>query len=1100
MTTRYVVGIDVGLFSVGFSAIEVDEKGMPVRLLNSMSLIHDSGLDPNSQKEAKTRKAVSGVARRTRRLYAARRKRLAALDTFLTQHDFPLIDLEKEADKIAWSARATLATEKVEDHEQMKKLLSIAVRHIARHRGWRNPYIPAERLCTQRKASDKFTILEQKAREAARKPIPSTPTLAQLVGALPHGATQLRGENGFLSETLNQQDFANELLKIASVQDLEPQFVHELLLKVFYAKSPKGSAEKFVGKDELDPSQPRAWRATLAFNEYRIISLLANVRIADPSSPTFAQRRLTVNERQKAFNFLNNWTQKTSPTWTDIAELFGIDRGLLKGTASANDDGERMSATPPINQTHQIMWNCQVKSLREFWRKGSTAMRSALISELSNVEAPEEGSPESIAAATAIRSLPPEEMEKLETVKLPHGRAAYSVKTLDKIAKYILNNEADLHEARQEIFGVDAHWKPAAAPIAEPTGNPAVDRTLSAINRWILLAEKRWGTPLSVNIETARDGFKSASVAREIERGNSKRATRNLETRQAIAEKLGIEGRVRSSDMLRYQAIQRQNGQCAYCGTTITFKSAEMDHIVPRAGAGSTNRRNNLLAACHRCNLSKGKLPFAVWANSEKSGPSVSLEGAIDRVNQWPTDSGLSTREMRDFQQSVIKNLKRTSSDDKIDARSIESVAWMAIELRHRMISHFAKQGRSTPKIRVFSGTVTASARKAAGIEKQITMLGGGHGKNRLDRRHHAIDAAVVALMNYTTAQTILERENLRRAENIIQKPDTDFGTWKEYKGRNQQDRYLFEQWNLRMKSAVPMLQEALDQHRIAVTQNLRLRLGNGQAHEAGIGKLDSAKVGDALPVALIDRAASPALWCALTRLPDFDWKDGLPENPTRSIVVNGTHLNSEDKIEFFGVKAGAIAVRGGYAELGASFHHARLYRVPVGKRHAYCMMRVYTVDLVRHQHEDLFTVDLPPQTISVRQCEAKLRKALREGTAEYITWFVVGDELHFDASKVATGQAETFLAEFGDIRSWTVKGFYSDARLRLKPAVLSAEGITDEMDTDCKKVIDSPGWLPAVNKIFGLGGVTIVRRDAHGRPRLSARGNLPVSIQIDSL
>nr|WP_120492599.1 type II CRISPR RNA-guided endonuclease Cas9 [Corynebacterium lactis] len=1099
MELRYVVGIDVGLFSVGFSAIEVDEVGMPIRLLNSMSLIHDSGLDPNNQKEAKTRKAVSGVARRTRRLYATRKKRLAALDSFLTKYNYPLVNLEKEADKIAWSARSTLATEKVETPEEMRKLLSIAIRHIARHRGWRNPYIPAERLCTQRQPSDKFKILERKAHEAAKKSIPSDPTLAQLVDALPNGATQLRGKNGFLSEALNQQDFANEILKIASMQELDPQFVHELLLKVFYAKSPKGLAEKFVGKDELDPSQPRAWRATIAFNEYRIISLLANVRIADPGSPTSAQRRLTVQERQKVFNLLNSWTKKNSPTWTDIAELLGIDRGALKGTASANDDGERMSAVPPINQTHQIMWNCQVKPLREFWRKGSAAMRSALISELSNVEAPEEESPEAISAASVIRALPPEEMEKLETIRLPHGRAAYSVKTLERIAGHILNNEADLHEARQAIFGVDNHWKPAAAPIAEPTGNPAVDRTLSAINRWLLLAEKRWGVPFSINIETARDGFKSASVARVIERGNNKRATRNLETRQEIAEKLGVEGRVRSSDMLRYQAIQRQNGQCAYCGTTITFKSAEMDHVVPRAGAGSTNRRNNLLAACHKCNLSKGKLPFAVWAASEKSGPNVSLQGAIDRVNQWPTDSGLTTREMKDFQQSVIKNLKRTSGDDKIDARSIESVAWMAIELRHRMIGHFEKQGKLTPKVRVFSGAVTASARKAAGIEKQITMLGGGHGKNRLDRRHHALDAAVIALMTYTTAQTLLERESLRRAENTVQKPDADFGTWKEYRGRNQQNKYLFEQWNNRMRAAVPMLQEALDQNRIAVTQNLRLRLGNGQAHEAGIGKLVSAQVGDALPVDLIDRAASPALWCALTRLPDFDWKDGLPADSTRNIIVNGTHFGPNDRIEFFGVKAGAIAVRGGFAELGASFHHARLYRVPVGKRHAYCMMRVYTVDLVRHQHEDLFTVELLPQSISVRQCEAKLRKALREGTAEYITWFVVGDELHFDASKVATGQAETFLQEFGDIRSWTVKGFYSDSKLRLKPTVLSAEGITDDVDGDSIKIIDSPGWRPSINKVFGLGHVTIVRRDAHGRPRLSTRSNLPVSVQIDS-
>lgn len=1096
---RYVVGIDVGLFSVGFAALEVDDAGNPIRILNSMSHIHDSGLDPNNQKTAQTRKAVSGVARRTRRLYATRKKRLATLDSFLENNGFPIVDLEKEADEIAWTARTKLADQKIDDESEKHKLFSIAIRHIARHRGWRNPYIPAERLNAQRSPSDGFQALESKARELANRPIPPNPTLAQLVTALPNGATQLRGEGGFLSERLNQQDFANEILKIGSTQEFTSEFMAQVISQVFYAKSPKGSAEKFVGKDELDPSQPRAWRATLAFNEYRTISLLANVRIADPTSPTRAQRALTVEERKKVFGFLNTWNKRTFPTWTDVAEVLGIDRGCLKGTATSNDDGERVSAVPPINQTHQIMWNCQVKSLREFWRKSSDAMRSALIHELSNVETTSEESPEAIAAATTIRSLTPEEMEKLESIKLPHGRSAYSVRTLEKLSHYLLNNEADLHAARQALFNIPDDWHPAASPIAEPTGNPSVDRTLSAINRWLLLAEKRWGTPVSINIETARHGFKSENVAREIDRGIERRTKRNRAVQENITKVLGIEGKVRRGDQIRYQAIQRQNGQCAYCGTPITFKNAEMDHVVPRAGAGSTNTRNNLLAACHKCNLSKGKLPFAIWANKELAGPNVSLQGAIDRVNQWPTDSGLTAKEMKDFQEAVIKNLKRTSEDEKIDARSIESVAWMAIELRHRLIGHF-EQKDFAPKIRVFSGAVTASARKASGIEKRIKMLGDSHGKNRLDRRHHAVDAAVISLMSYTVAQTLLERDNLRWDESITDTPDSDYGTWKEYKGRNQQNRYLFEQWIQRMRLTVPLLQDALDNNRISVTENLRLRLGNSQAHEAGIGRLITARVGDSLSAELIDRASTPALWCALTRSEDFDWKDGLPENLTREITVNGTHLTAQDEIGFFGVKAGAIAVRGGYAELGGSFHHARLYRITNGKRQAYCMLRVYTVDLARHQGEDLFRVELPPQSISVRQCEPKLRKALREGTAEYITWFVVGDELHVNSSKIATGQAATFLAEYGDVRSWRIRGFYSDAKLRLKPTLFSAEGLPQNFSTDCKKVIDSPGWLPAVNKLFGLGSVTIVRRDAHGRPRFESTGHLPICVQVESL
>ena len=90
---RYRVGIDVGLKSIGFCAVEVDRNDQPIKLLNSMVFIHDAGVDPNENKAAKSRKLTAGVARRTRRLYHTRRQRLANLDRVISK-DFgwPLPD------------------------------------------------------------------------------------------------------------------------------------------------------------------------------------------------------------------------------------------------------------------------------------------------------------------------------------------------------------------------------------------------------------------------------------------------------------------------------------------------------------------------------------------------------------------------------------------------------------------------------------------------------------------------------------------------------------------------------------------------------------------------------------------------------------------------------------------------------------------------------------------------------------------------------------------------------------------------------------------------------------------------------------------------
>jgi len=96
---RYRVGIDVGLRSIGFCAVEVDEHDQPLSLLNSTVFIHDAGVDPNENKAAKSRKLTAGVARRTRRPYQTTRQRLARLDRVLAnEFGWPIIDLTRTKD------------------------------------------------------------------------------------------------------------------------------------------------------------------------------------------------------------------------------------------------------------------------------------------------------------------------------------------------------------------------------------------------------------------------------------------------------------------------------------------------------------------------------------------------------------------------------------------------------------------------------------------------------------------------------------------------------------------------------------------------------------------------------------------------------------------------------------------------------------------------------------------------------------------------------------------------------------------------------------------------------------------------------------------
>lgn len=116
---RYRVGADVGLNSLGFSAIQLDANGNPTALLKTLSYIHDGGVDPTQNKSGTTRKAVAGIARRTRNMRKRRSHRLSQLDRQLYQLGYPVDEVPETEHGLYeyWNVRSALATAYVPDKD-----------------------------------------------------------------------------------------------------------------------------------------------------------------------------------------------------------------------------------------------------------------------------------------------------------------------------------------------------------------------------------------------------------------------------------------------------------------------------------------------------------------------------------------------------------------------------------------------------------------------------------------------------------------------------------------------------------------------------------------------------------------------------------------------------------------------------------------------------------------------------------------------------------------------------------------------------------------------------------------------------------------------
>lgn len=1091
---RYRVGIDVGLKSIGFCAVEVDENDQPLRLLNSMVFVHDAGVDPNENKAAKSRKLTAGVARRTQRRTAQNKRRLAELDRVLTEKlHWPLPNLEDFEDPYEpWRTRAELVEHYIKDDAERAEALAIAIRHIARHRGWRNPYLSVDSLLTPQEPSEFLRGLNERVTQALGREFPSDATPGQLICAYidspKYAETQgIRGDAGILSGKLHQSDNVGEIRKICEVQRLDHDVFRLLVRKVFFAKSPRGSAAGLVGHDQI-PGQGKYRRAEKAhpdFQLFRMVAVLTNLRIREGK----AERCLTPDELRGLVDYILEVQLKQQVTWADLADNLGIERSDLRGTARASFDGSPALRFPPTDVTAEKIMASKVKWLKDWWDKADSERRGFMVDALSNSGGSTGDNDIDDEVAELLEAATEDEQAELEKIQLPQGRAAYSLDSLRRLTKRMLEEGVDLHTARKEEFDVDDDWRPEPEPIEAPVGNPAVDRVLKQVSRWLRMATDRWGEPAVINIEHTRDGLGSEKVARELLREGQRRQDLNQKNLVEIAQQLGIPVKDKRSALIKYAAIQRQNSMCLYCGAEIGFTTAEMDHIVPRALSGSTNDRSNLAAVCRACNHQKGAVPFAVWATSGEAHAGVSLEDAIKRVRLWQKGPGMSPKQHKAFQSEVISRLKSRKPDEEFDGRSMESVAWMAVELRTRIDGYYRKlNSDSVPKIGIYRGQLTAEARKASGFENRVNLIG-GKGKTRFDRRHHAMDALVIAMMNQSVSQTLALRVNMRESQRITGQEET----WKNFYGKPGQASERFEKWREGMLRAVELFNVALAKNAIPFHENVRLRVGSSKVHDDTVRKFIHAKLGEALSVAMIDRAETPALWTALTRLPDFDPKDGLPEDLSREIYIHGRKITADEQLNFFNSPSACLKVRGGYVEIGSSIHHARVYRID-GKKTTYSMVRVFATDLVKMTHEDVFTTSLKPSTISMRTADPKIRKALADGTATQIGWLVEGDELQIETDKYSGGFIGDVLAEYPQLTSWRVAGFPDIAKFRLRPYLLSAEGIPADASDGLREIIERKGWRPAVNVLLTSGTVKVIRRNCLGEPRYSSVNSLPVS------
>jgi len=208
--------------------------------------------------------------------------------------------------------------------------------------------------------------------------------------------------------------------------------------------------------------------------------------------------------------------------------------------------------------------------------------------------------------------------------------------------------------------------------------------------------------------------------------------------------------------------------RCPYCGRmigpTMLFNGdCDVDHIIPYSVSFDDGAGNKVIA-CRACNREKGnKTPWERWGQTPKWPLIADQASRLHKSKQWR------------FAPDALERFER---DDGFIARQLTDTQYLS-RMARTYLSSLYPEGAG---VYVIPGRMTAMLRRLWGLDELLpdhNYVDNPHSnapKNRLDHRHHTIDAAVVGVTGRRLLQQI-SRAAARAEDQNLDKLFVDLPT-----------------------------------------------------------------------------------------------------------------------------------------------------------------------------------------------------------------------------------------------------------------------------------------------------------------------------------
>jgi len=689
------LGLDIGSRSIGWALVDTGEKA---RIVDIGVRVFPEGVDRDTKGMEKSKNAVRRESRGSRRVRYRRKKRRDELVRELRRAGL-LPDGKEELAAVLKSDPYSVRKRGVDERLELYEI-GRALYHMNQRRGFKS----------NRKSEKKEEGQIAKEAGELQRLIDDARcrTLGEYLTTVDPEEQRYRGRYTFRSMYEKEFDVLWERQRGYWPEVLTDELRDRVRDEIIFFQRPLKPTDDLIGDCELEPGEKRCARGNWYARRFRLLQDVNNLKICHADGTveglTKEQREVVLEElgKKKEVKFgairkkLGLLESQQFNAEYEVNEK-GKKNEKLKGDAF--NAGMRRAFSPKI-------WDGM--GLEEKIRLNEWVV------ELDDDEV--------IEKLAGEYGLGEKQIESILRISLPRGYMRFSEKAIRRLLPLMEEGRrtdealAAVYVDRQEGGSVEEVEK-LGAP--KDLRNPIVNRALFEVRKVVNAVIREYGKPGRIKIEMARDVRGNWRQRKEDHFKMLKNKKRNEEVRKRLIED-DIVSKLSRDDIIKYKLWEECGHICPYTGKHMSLTALfgpnptfQIEHILPYSRSLDDSFLNKTLCDVDENIRVKGdQSPYEAYSHDAEK-----FEELKQRVNK----TAMPYYKKRKFWQKEIDT-------DEIIRRELNDTRYICREAVRYL---------------------KAVCRNVSGTRGKVTSelaYQWGFVKDRDDHRHHAIDAAVVAV------------------------------------------------------------------------------------------------------------------------------------------------------------------------------------------------------------------------------------------------------------------------------------------------------------------------------------------------------------------